>query len=538
MHKRPWYLLPESMERSPSGAPGFTALLVFVAAMDVVTRLAAPVALLAWTGGASGPALLVALVAGAIGVVRGILAGHAAQGMERQLWRRLVRAIRATDIVTLKSRSSEEQAWRIVDTAHRIVELRAQVMPRLVADGVSLALIAVAVVYLLGALWLLLGAVSMCMIALVVVPGQRFIRNAELKAWSHLTELGADLDVLLEGASEIRVHGREAALVNALLGHADRSSGMRRRSQVASALVGLVPLAVIVLGLAASSWADPEVGGLVLPSASRVGVLGGSAFVYGFSLARGAEAFAHAAPQRRLLARYLDGDMRLMSPQLTSSPRTIELDGVTVTYPTADHATPGPITYKWEPGQGLGLVGPNGAGKTTLALCLLGLVRPTEGTIRFDGETASSEILAAFRAGAVYLPQAPYLAPDRSVRWHLRLVAPEEVSDAELLHALREVELLETLESRAAKPLDVLAGSLSGGERRRLFLARLFVPRELAPTLVVLDEPEAGLDEEAREWLRSRVSGLANVGRVLVVVHDAAVVPGDFDFIELSQRRG
>lgn len=520
------------MERSRAALPNFSASLVAVGVLDLVTRLAAPVALLAWTAGEGTPALVVASLAGGMGVVRGVVAGRVAESIENRLWRRLVSAIRATDIVTLKARSHEEQAWRIVDAAHRYVDLQVQVVPRLLADAVALALTAAAVVYFLGALWLVLGALAMAVLAVIVAPGQRAIRGAELASWRHLTELGAELDVLLEGAAEIRVHGQERALIEVLFEHGTHAAAMRRRAQTVSALIGLAPVVLIVLGIGASALLRTELAGFDLTFISRASVLGGAAFVFALSLVRSAEAFAHAAPQRRLLARYLEGGRFEEEKGQALSPKVIELAGVSLTYPGADRATPGPVTHRWPEGRGLALAGPNGAGKTTLAHCLLGLIRPTSGAVRFDDVNASADLLASFRARAVYLPQSPYLAPDRSVGWHLRLVAPSETTDAELESALAEVELLATLRQRGGAPLDALAGALSGGERRRLFLARLFIPRPCTPSLLVLDEPEAGLDLEARAWLRRKLAELARAGRVLLIAHDETVVPPDFDRVD------
>lgn len=503
-------------------------------AMDVVARLAGPVAVLAWTGGADTSALIVALVAGALGVLRGVVAGRVAETTENHLWRHIVGAIRATDIVTLKGRTDEEQAWRIVDAAHRHVDLQAQVLPRLAADATAIILTALAVVYFLGPLWLILGGLAMAVLAAIVAPGQRAIRKAELAAWGHLTELGAELDVLLEGAAEIRVHGREAALVEVLLDRARRSAAMRRRSQTISALVGLAPLVLVVVSIGASAWFGAELARADLAFVSRATVLGGAAFVFALSLVRGAEAFAHAAPQRQLLARYLVGGTGPGPIERAIAPDTIELSGISVTYPGADRATPSPVTHRWPRKRGVALLGPNGAGKTTLAHCLLGLIRPTSGEVRLDGVPVDDRASASLRAGAVYLPQSPYLAPERSVRWHLQLVAPPDASDGDLERALAQVDLLDALHAREGQPLDALAGSLSGGERRRLFLARLFVPRSRPSSLMVLDEPEAGLDGEARAWLRGQLEALSAEGRVLLIVHDPAVLPPGFDRIECA----
>jgi ABC-type multidrug transport system ATPase subunit len=93
--------------------------------------------------------------------------------------------------------------------------------------------------------------------------------------------------------------------------------------------------------------------------------------------------------------------------------------------------------------------------------------------------------------------------------------------------ALERVGLWDVLCHRAgaASALDIPASQLSGGERKRLQLARTLLGR---PQLVILDEPEAGLDEASRRWLRSLLDELATSTRLLVIAHDPNVISDAF----------
>ena len=93
------------------------------------------------------------------------------------------------------------------------------------------------------------------------------------------------------------------------------------------------------------------------------------------------------------------------------------------------------------------------------------------------------------------------------------------------------------LEQRAERPLEVLVGRLSGGERQRLHLARAFIQAGgEAPWLVVLDEPEAGLDATARDHVAGLLARASRERRVMLIAHDPRIIPPTFDTVRC--RRG
>ena len=159
-------------------------------------------------------------------------------------------------------------------------------------------------------------------------------------------------------------------------------------------------------------------------------------------------------------------------------------------------------------GRVMGIVGPNGAGKTTLIKMLLGLCQPTSGDIRMDGRSVLGE--EAYRAHIGYMPQIARF--------------PENLSALELFDMVRDLlgapgaldaALVRgfALESQLDKPLRVL----SGGTRQKVnaCLALLF-----QPSLLVLDEPTAGLDPLSSAILKDRILALRGEGvTVLVTSH-------------------
>ncbi|MEV6928026.1 ABC transporter ATP-binding protein [Dactylosporangium sp. NPDC051485] len=155
------------------------------------------------------------------------------------------------------------------------------------------------------------------------------------------------------------------------------------------------------------------------------------------------------------------------------------------------------------PGGVLGLLGPNGAGKSTLLNLLVGLRRPTSGTVELFGGDPRDP---ASRRQIGVTPQETGLPSTLRVRECLEFVArhfPDAVPHEETLtrFGLTEVARRQT-------------GGLSGGQKRRLAVALAFVGR---PRLVFLDEPTTGLDVQARRALWDAIRSFADDGGTVVL---------------------
>jgi len=181
-------------------------------------------------------------------------------------------------------------------------------------------------------------------------------------------------------------------------------------------------------------------------------------------------------------------------------------------------------------GKALALRGRNGAGKSTLLRCITGVDAATAGTVELDGEPVDERSVAVRRDLAIVLDDMDFF-PDLSVIEHLDLFARAHgVPDAEALvdAVLEEVRLT----AQGAQ----LPGTLSSGQKRRLALASAFVrPRRL----LVLDEPEARLDQAGLEWLTGRLlQEKADGLGILLASHDPdlvkAVADRVLDLDELS----
>ena len=177
-------------------------------------------------------------------------------------------------------------------------------------------------------------------------------------------------------------------------------------------------------------------------------------------------------------------------------------------------------------GEVVGLLGPNGAGKTTCFYMIVGLVPADAGKILLDGRDITADpMYARAKHGVGYLPQEPSVFRKLSVADNIRLVL-ELRSDLDRKGRERELdELLEELQ--VTHVADQIGASLSGGERRRVEIARALAAR---PRLMLLDEPFAGVDPISVGEIQKIVRHLTERGiGVLITDHNVRETLGICD---------
>ncbi|MDM9626178.1 LPS export ABC transporter ATP-binding protein [Rhizobium sp. S152] len=176
-------------------------------------------------------------------------------------------------------------------------------------------------------------------------------------------------------------------------------------------------------------------------------------------------------------------------------------------------------------GEAVGLLGPNGAGKTTCFYMITGLVPVDEGTIEIDGnDVTTMPMYRRSRLGVGYLPQEASIFRGLTVEENIRAVLEVHVKDK----AEREKKLDELLEEFHIRKLRTSAAvSLSGGERRRLEIARALATD---PTFMLLDEPFAGVDPISVADIQNLVHHLTARGiGVLITDHNVRETLGLID---------
>lgn len=167
-------------------------------------------------------------------------------------------------------------------------------------------------------------------------------------------------------------------------------------------------------------------------------------------------------------------------------------------------------------GEVLGLLGPNGAGKTTTFYMLAGIVRPTRGQVVLDGlDIIRWPLHRRARQGMSYLPQESSIFRKLTVRQNLQIIL--EYSDLSPADQKRAADRL--LEELGITRLEHQpAAYLSGGERRRLEIARALIQN---PKFILLDEPFAGIDPLAVDDIQLIIQGLRERGiGVLISDHN------------------
>ncbi len=165
------------------------------------------------------------------------------------------------------------------------------------------------------------------------------------------------------------------------------------------------------------------------------------------------------------------------------------------------------VSLDVRPGAVTALVGPNGSGKTTFIKIVLGLTRADAGSFSVDGHLADAA--GAYRRHIGYMPQAARFPENLKVKDVLALIRalrPDAPRDEELVSAFG-----------LAAEMDKAVGTLSGGTRQKVNAAIAFLFR---PSLLILDEPTAGLDPVASGILKEKIRQVRAEGRsVLITSH-------------------
>jgi len=166
-------------------------------------------------------------------------------------------------------------------------------------------------------------------------------------------------------------------------------------------------------------------------------------------------------------------------------------------------------------GELVGIVGPNGAGKSTLLKAVFGLVSVRSGAVRLDGDDITNMAPHHLVARLVgYVPQRENVFPSLTVEENLRMGLYLKPKAWDQRHA-HVVELFPLLAERG----DQRAGQLSGGERQMVAMARALM---MEPSVLLLDEPSAGLSPLNQDLVFERVRDIADAGVSIVMVEQNA----------------
>ena len=192
----------------------------------------------------------------------------------------------------------------------------------------------------------------------------------------------------------------------------------------------------------------------------------------------------------------------------------LNASGIVAGYTAADEILKG-LDFAVDDGEIVCIIGPNGAGKSTLLKAIAGLLRPSHGAITLRGRSlaglAPREIT---RLGVAYVPQEHNVFPTMSVRENLEMggYVDEAGTKARIGRVMQRFPMLERKRQHAAR-------TLSGGERQILAMAMALM---VEPSVLLLDEPSAGLSPVAAEKLFDAITAIHREGMTIIMVEQNA----------------
>lgn len=467
------------------------------------------------------------------------------EGALRRALAILLEAVRKKTVAELVANRDRERAASLIYETAELADGIASIVPDLIASILMLGAVLVAVALRLGLGVLGLGLLGSAALLVLLTPVRRRTRRLRERAFRAQFRAERLIEALILGAFELRASSADTIVSASVLGQGGAMGRALRDAQRMSAVLAVLP-ALIALGL----WLLPRaiVASLLESGVAELGVLGAVGVGSALRTAETLESYVRVGPARAALGDFT-GDARVRGlwglleaapPEPALAPSGEPLSSLAVEELTIRHGdgpeTPSRLGFEARRGAGVALVGPNGAGKSTALLALAGLVAG-DGRVLVDGRVPSEASWPALRRRFVVVPQRPHVAPDEPIAWHVGLFGAYPLEETALVAALDRLGLGARLSARARqRGVDVGAlpmGELSGGEQRRVALTRtLLVPADV----VLLDEPEAGLDEAGRRALSGLLDELAKTHVVVVAAHDFSVVPTTFTKVIVTAR--
>ena len=198
--------------------------------------------------------------------------------------------------------------------------------------------------------------------------------------------------------------------------------------------------------------------------------------------------------------------------------KEISVENLTFSYPETSNAIFTNVSFKIPKGKFIGIIGPSGAGKTTFVDLLLGLLKPSSGSIKVDGTDISGNI-GGWLDNVSYVPQSIYLI-DGTIKENIAFgVLPENIDDQKIEKVLKMAELydfVQTLDLKENTQCGDKGAKLSGGQRQRIGIARALYQN---PTVLILDEATSALDNETEKQITDTINKLKGEITIIAIAH-------------------
>jgi ABC-type transport system involved in cytochrome bd biosynthesis fused ATPase/permease subunit len=483
-----------------------------------------------------GRALAVGALLSAVFALRSVIESAHVARTEGNLYARVVGSVLRQDALHPSVLPDEDARATIFEGGHAVALLLAVGLPHLCANLVAAGIFAAFVAFAEPARVVWVGAIAGGAGTLVFIASRRVVESAQRAESASWIALADGVGDAFDGRLEIVAGGRADAHVAAFARVASSWSEATLRSVRAARFAGRLPLLALATCVAAAVTVD----------ALLRGDPTGRTFVEAALLGSMAPAFVGVAQGLHDLVR----TGRRLQPLLDlvrgalSSPRAeevaaavahrVELRDVHFAYEANGrrHEALRGVSFVWRRGELLALAGPNGSGKSTCLRALLGLGKTTSGDVLVDGAPLERLESTAWRRSIAFLPQRPYLPPRVTVRDCLRFV-DAEVTEATMIRAIERSGLTRILKD-VRSPLEARVDELSVGQRQRVGLARVLCR---TASMVLLDEPDANLDDDGVRAVTELVRELARDNMVLVAAHSPALLAAADRVVKLEAGR-
>jgi ABC-type multidrug transport system fused ATPase/permease subunit len=217
-----------------------------------------------------------------------------------------------------------------------------------------------------------------------------------------------------------------------------------------------------------------------------------------------------------------DSDFDGIPSAAPTAPPTIQVDGVSFSWPEADAPVLSNLSLTIPKGSQVGIVGPNGSGKSTLLAIITGVLKPEAGCVTID-DLPGGDYLQSHSSWISYVGPEPFLIQG-SIRQNLMYSCNKVLSDDQLMGALDLVHLrtfVASLPEGLDYGIDESGGGLSSGQKQRLAIARAFLRR---PKLLVMDEPTITIDNETETLLLSALKTFKGTCTMVIVSHKPEIL--------------
>tara|TARA_Y100000031_G_scaffold146112_1_gene179548 strand:- start:1362 stop:2327 length:966 start_codon:yes stop_codon:yes gene_type:complete len=213
----------------------------------------------------------------------------------------------------------------------------------------------------------------------------------------------------------------------------------------------------------------------------------------------------------------------------------IEIKNLTYSYPSSKSSVLSNLNLNIKFGDTIGIVGVTGVGKSTLINLILGLLKPSSGTILVDNKKIYNGI-KSWQRQIGYVPQSVYLLDD-TIKSNIAFGVPDEkIDDKKIFDAVRKARLssfFENVNLRINNKIGEFGEKVSGGQKQRIGIARAFYND---PKIIILDESTSSLDLETEKQIINEISLLKGKKTILIISHRHSSLANCEKIYELKNR--